>query len=189
MIQKDHPYFFLESIYQKEDATFHLSKYVYRPDSLLDEREYILISGSDLTTEWVDSTIASLRDDQELAFHSKVMINNRTFHLPMIDLCHTNTISDEIMNRMRNFLPRDIFMNLGIFRSGRSYHAYSTRLQTPKNWIQLMGRLLLINKNNSNEIVDSRWIGHRLISGYSSLRWSNNTDQYLEYPSRIPWPF
>ena len=38
---------------------------------------------------------------------------------------------------------------------------------------------------DGQEIVDSRWIGHRLIGGYSSLRWTNNTGMYRSEPSKI----
>ncbi|MHB1292207.1 MAG: primase 1D-like protein [Sulfuricella sp.] len=33
--------------------------------------------------------------------------------------------------------------------------------------------------------VDPRWVGHRLISGYAALRWTKNTEQYLNTPTLI----
>lgn len=48
-----------------------------------------------------------------------------------------------------------------------------------------MGHLLLINPRNGAEVVDTRWVGHRLIGGFGSLRWSNNSGQYLGLPTRV----
>jgi hypothetical protein len=35
-----------------------------------------------------------------------------------------------------------------------------------------MGRLLLLNLPEKPCLVDTRWVGHRLIGGYAALRWS-----------------
>jgi hypothetical protein len=188
MIAEDHPYFFLASLLAKENAIFHLSKYVYTSDTIFDEREYLSVASSELTVDWVNHAIASLRSDQELALHSRVTIKERTLHIPMIDFSLEDALDSRIIDRMRMFLPRDVMNSIAIFNSGRSFHAYSTTLISPKNWIELMGRLLLINPRNGNQIIDARWIGHRLIGGYSSLRWSNNTQLYADIPKRIALP-
>ena len=52
-------------------------------------------------------------------------------------------------------------------------------------WIKFMGSLLLLNIPGKIKIVDSRWVGHRLLGGYASLRWSNNTRQYKRFPVLI----
>ena len=188
MIASDHPYYCLSRLYQKDDAVFHFSKYKYVADTLFDEREAIMVSGAELTAEWVESTIQSLKPGFELALHSNVLIKNRTHHIPMIDFTLSGSITFDVIDRMRCFLPRSVMLNLAIYESGRSFHAYSTALIRPKDWIEFMGRLLLINSNISPDIIDTRWIGHRLIGGFSSLRWSNNTKQYLGMPKRIRFP-
>jgi hypothetical protein len=184
MIELGHPYFFLANLFNKAGAIFHLSKYIYTADSIIDEREFIKVSAKEFTLEWLESTLQSLEKDQELALHSQVFMNGRMLHIPMIDFALESSISPVTLSRMRYFIPNRVMLNLALFESGRSFHAYSTTLISPKQWIDFMGRLLLINERGSQEIIDTRWIGHRLVGGFSSLRWSNNTGLYLRMPQR-----
>lgn len=188
MIEKDHPYYFLANLFGEKEIIFTFSKYVYKPDSLLDHRELISVSSDDLTVQWVNNQIESLRPEQELALHSNVIINKRTYHIPMIDFSHVKDLSREVIARLNNFVPRNIVSNMELYDSGRSYHAYSLSLISPKDWIEFMGRLLLVNMPNESPIIDARWIGHRLIGGYSSLRWSSNTPHYLSSPKKFQFP-
>lgn len=188
MITEDHPFHYLSSLFRQEDATFALSKYVYTPDSLMDEREILHVSGDELTQDWVEAIVASLRYDQELAFHSTVRMRGRNWHIPMIDFSLERGMSPELFDRMSCYLPKSVMLNMALYSSGRSYHAYSTTLLGLKDWHDFMGRLLLINPRNSDSIIDSRWIGHRLVGGFGSLRWSKNSEQYLTVPSRVPFP-
>lgn len=185
MISQDHPFFFvLENIKSAQDITFHLSKYKYVPDSLLDEREVLAVSGREFTVDWVNAQIESLREDQELALHSRVTCNSRTFHIPMIDFSMPRGSSPDWFSRLQYYLPRRVLLNLALFMSGNSFHAYSSVLLSPKEWLEFMARLLLINRRGGDEIVDVRWVGHRLLGGYSSLRWSNNSGQYKAMPAK-----
>jgi len=188
VINEKHPFHFLSSLFQKEEATFTFSKYVYTPDSLMDDREFVRVSGDELSTDWVKSTMASLRPDQELALHSWVRVGERNWHIPMIDFSLEKAISQDVFDRMSRYLPKALMLNMAVYSSGRSFHAYSTTLLGPKDWFDFMGRLLLINPRGADAIVDTRWIGHRLIGGFGSLRWSNNSGMYLKTPSRIPFP-
>ncbi len=185
MIGLDHPYFFLSRVFLKEGAKVHLSKYVYKEDCLFDERHEMAIDGTCLTEEWVNSQISSLGEGEELALHSKLKIGARTFHMPMIDFAAEGPLSENVIDRIRYFLPREVMLNLAFFDSGRSYHAYSLELLSPREWTRFMGRILLINPSGGEPIIDSRWVGHRLIGGYCSLRWSNNSGKYLKTPSAI----
>lgn len=185
MIDTQHPYYFLEDFFSNKEALLQFSRYIYKSDSLFDEREIFDVASKDVTREWVDEILKSLETGHELAFHSRVLIKGKTYHLPMIDFSCEGSLSTNVIDRIRTFIPKKMFVKLNYFKSGRSYHAYSTTLLTPKEWTHFMGRLLLVNPKIGNEIVDSRWIGHRLIGGYSSLRWSNNTGQYLAMPSKI----
>jgi hypothetical protein len=175
-------------LFQKNNSVFSLSKYVYTPDSLFDEREYLLIPGEDFSKTRIEAEIESLRPDQELALHSNVTIKGKTFHIPMIDFSVAEFNDEDIFNRMSRYLPKSFMLNMAIYASGRSFHAYSTTLLGPKDWHNYMGRLLLINPYGQPEIIDTRWIGHRLIGGFGSLRWSNNSRQYLDLPSKIAFP-
>lgn len=188
MISENHPFYFLSPLFKREQGTFTLSKYVYTPDSLLDEREILTISGSELTEDWVKSALTSLRSDQELAFHSSVRINGRNWHIPMIDFSLAKGVPQDVFDRMSRYLPKALMLNMAVYASGRSFHAYSTTLLGPKEWHDFMGRLLLINPREAVNVVDARWVGHRLIGGFGSLRWSNNSGIYLGLPSRVPFP-
>lgn len=188
MISDGHPYYFLSNLLNKPGAIFHLSRYVYTPDSLLDEREAISVDVDDFTEQWVSQALNGLAANQELAFHSTVIIGGRTWHIPMIDFAQEEPLSGEVVDRVRQFLPRSVAMNMAVFSSGRSFHAYSVSLLSPKEWLNFMGRLLLVNPRGAKEIIDSRWIGHRLIGGFCSLRWSNNSGLYRGEPVRIPLP-
>lgn len=185
MITKLHPFYFVQQLFQREEAIFSFSKYVYTPDSLFDEREFLTFSGAELTETRVNQVIASLRSDQEFAMHSKVVIKGKNFHIPMIDFSTEEVVGSEVFDRMSQYLPKKLMLNMAFYSSGRSFHAYSTTLLGPKEWLDFMGRLLLINPRNQKSIIDTRWIGHRLIGGFSSLRWSNNSGQYLGLPNRI----
>lgn len=188
MIGEDHPFRFLMPLFEKEGAEFYFSRYVYTPDALFDEREYLTLSGKELSEGMVSQEIASLRPDQELAFHSKIRIKGKSFHVPMIDFT-VETMSDVgVFGRMSRYLPKAIMLNMAIYASGRSFHAYSTTLLAPGEWIEFMGRLLLVNQHGHPDIVDSRWVGHRLIGGFGALRWSNNSGQYLGEPTRVTYP-
>lgn len=188
MITEDHPYHFLSSLFRRADATFAFSKYVYTPDALMDEREFLSLPGKELTKDWVEAMVTSLRPDQELALHSNVNINGRNWHIPMIDFSVEKMVPQDIFDRMSRYLPKAMMLNMTVYSSGRSFHAYSLTLLGPKEWHDFMGRLLLINPRNTDAIVDTRWVGHRLIGGFGSLRWSNNSEQYLGLPSRVPFP-
>jgi len=187
MIEKDHPFFYVKSLFGKTASVFYISKYIYTADSLMDDREIIKVNGNDLTEDYINNLICSLEENQELALHSKVDVNKTVFHIPMIDFSCEDEMTDLIFNRMRNFIPKEIMNNLALYNSGRSFHAYSTTLIKSKDWVEFMGRLLLINPKTDNEIIDGRWVGHRLMGGYCSLRWSNNTAQYVSEPKRIEY--
>lgn len=188
MITTTHPFHFLSSLFRKQQGIFTFSKYVYTPDSLMDDREFISVPGDDLTEDWVNSALASLLQDQELALHSTVRMNGRAWHIPMIDFSLEQSMSQVVFDRMSRYLPKALMLNLAVYSTGRSFHAYSTTLLGPKDWYDFMGRLLLINARRAENIVDARWVGHRLIGGFGSLRWSNNSGRYLSPPSRVSFP-
>lgn len=188
MITAEHPYFFLSPLFKKQGVELSFSRYIYTPDSFFDERECFSLTGTNVTEDWVAAELAALRPGQELALHSKIRLGGKNFHIPMIDFSTEEAISAEVFDRMGRYLPKALMLNMAVYASGRSFHAYSTTLLSPKEWYEFMGRLLLINPRAHTEIVDTRWIGHRLIGGFSSLRWSNNSSQYIGIPTRISFP-
>tara|TARA_R110000744_G_scaffold358946_1_gene466137 strand:+ start:1575 stop:2129 length:555 start_codon:yes stop_codon:yes gene_type:complete len=180
----NHPiYKIITSIDENIDLEF--SVYKYRPQSVIDERKCFPTKKIDLNEEWLTKQLKSLKENEELAFHSKFKIGTRYYHIPLIDF---NCPASEIENAKRmlfNLLPREIYNSLTYYESGRSLHAYGSTPISHVKWVEFMGRLLLANMPNQSSLVDARWIGHRLIGGFSSLRWSANSDHYLKIPSKI----
>ena len=153
---------------------------------LFDLREIFTVSSLDLSVKWLDSQMGLLHEGQELALHSNVIVSGKKLHIPMIDFSIDPSRKNQVYDRLNQFLPKDILRSMAIYSSGRSLHGYSSKLISNKKWIEFMGRLLLVNpRDNQENIIDGRWVGHRLIAGYSSLRWSNKSSNYLAMPLRI----
>lgn len=184
MISEDHPFHYLEPLRRKDGVVFRLSRYVYIPDNPTDSREDFELSGHEFSEERIRHELSSLQAEQELALHSRLTVNGKTFHIPMIDFSIEDMDRGIVFDRMRRYLPQEIVSDMAVFSSGRSFHAYSNALLRPGKWIKFMGRLLLLNPRGQKEIVDSRWVGHRLVGGFGSLRWSNNSGMYLSVPTR-----
>ncbi|MEQ1091401.1 hypothetical protein ABLT91_13810 [Acinetobacter pittii] len=184
MINTSHPFFFLKN-FLDSDSTYSLSKYIYLPDSLSDERIITQVSGYNFDLNFVNTTICSLDYDQELAFHSIIKTKyGKKLHIPMIDFS-TDNLNIDVYYRLKNFIDYKILSNMVFYSSGNSFHAYSSKLLTHKEWLNFMGSLLLVNPpHSSHNIIDTRWIGHRIRSGFSALRWSNNSGTYKAVPKK-----
>lgn len=188
MITADHPLHFVLPALKSKDGTCHLSKYVYTPDTLFDQRVYLKVPSREMSASWLAKVLAELRTDEELAFHSTFVFRGRTWHVPMIDFAAEPQVLLNSIDRLRMYLPRPVYQSLALFSSGRSLHGYATTLLSPKEWLEFKGRLLLANTRGMSELTDTRWIGHRLLGGFSALRWSWNTAHYVDAPRRIRVP-
>jgi len=186
MIQASHPsQHIAEIIKYWEDSKLEFSIYTYNPQSILDERSILFIDVDQFDENWLNQKIESLQTGEELAFHSKVRKGKRNFHLPLIDFsCSINDL-ELAKSALRKVLPNKIVSGLRFYDSGRSMHAYGSALMSNSEWVKVMGAILLANLPNEKVIVDSRWVGHRLMGGFSSLRWTSNSDAYLKTPSLI----
>lgn len=186
----EHPIEVIELIAkeQRRDSEFEFSIYEYIPQSLLDNRDVFTLSAHEISENKIEGIISKLPHDRELALHSKVRIGKTVKHIPMIDFQGKINEISPFISRIENTLPRKISKELIFFDSGRSLHAYSPILLNKEEWHNLMGRLLLISLPKEENIIDVRWVGHRIIAGYGSLRWSNNTNQYLRLPRKIKNP-
>lgn len=176
-----HPRLLIEQAPWCGEAELEFSVYVYKPDSLDDERRIVRLRGADLNAQWLSDALASLNRNEELALHSRVKIKSRTWHIPMIDFVGRFDV-ERVRDRIRKFLPRDIARTMVFVNSGRSFHGYSDVLLSPKEWLEFMGRLLLVNEPERDPVIDTRWVGHRLIAGYGALRWSNSSGLYRGMP-------
>lgn len=50
---------------------------------------------------------------------------------------------------------------------------------------KLLCLLLLLNPRSPRETVDCRWVAHRLLAGYSTLRWTAHQERYLKQPRLV----
>lgn len=171
-----------------EDLTFQFSKYFHRPQSVLDEREEFFVTGSAISDAWLSAQVRSLAPGWELALGSLVKDSRgRRWQLPMADLV-TDQIDERSFSVLRRIVPPSLWRTAAVFDSGRSYHIYFRKLIRKGEWPRFMGRLLLANLPGQKQIIDSRWVGHRLIGGYGALRWSANSDHHSRAPVQVTFP-
>jgi hypothetical protein len=184
MIDDRDPRFFMYDLLNTygDRLSLSFSRYRYRPQSVIDEREVFSVPGEFMQDKWVGDQIESLPAGWELALNSNVKDHrNRKHHIPMIDFCGKNY--DVFFDGyFRDIVGKKLIDKMYVYDSGRSFHAYFLTLFNTQDWINFMGRLLLLNLPGRPDVVDARWIGHRLCSGYSALRWSCNSSKYLRSP-------
>ncbi|NEX60635.1 hypothetical protein G3574_06065 [Noviherbaspirillum sp. 17J57-3] len=99
----------------------------------------------------------------------------------MIDFSPKALDTSEVMA----WAKAELGVEIKLFSSGRSLHGYGINPLTPEEWIRFMGLLLLANHPSKPTVVDTRWVGHRLLAGYAALRWSRNTSHYLQLPQAV----
>lgn len=184
-INSSHPYWHARKVIEQSSESIseiHLSYYKYIPQSLSDGRTELTLSKKDFLEEEVIREIINKTPlNMELALHSKIKTQEGNFlHIPMIDM---STKSSVQLSKLQPYLGEKLYKSIAWYESGRSYHGYGGFLIEHDDWISLMGKLLLTNKPGFPPTVDLRWVGHRLIAGYSALRWTKQTKQYLQEPS------
>lgn len=172
----------------KSRLILSFSQYLYEPQSPFDRRERFQVEGSRVTQAWVREQLDSLPVGWDLALESAVKLaDGGTRHIPMIDFAINRLGPPELLH-LRRLLGARRVGKFQYYCSGRSFHAYGLEFLRPKEWVEFMGRLLLLNLPGSPPIVDSRWIGHRLMAGYAALRWSANSPHYCGMPYRVDVP-
>ena len=183
LLPSEHPYWFIRGLvaaWPDPIESLGFSYYRYFPQSLEDPRKEFSISTSTfLNPVEMCSVLDGTPQGCELAFHSKVkLIRGVVMHVPLIDM---STGSPAQLEKLRPFLG-ELYSRFQWYNSGRSFHGYADILVEVDTWAAMLGALLLANQKGLPPTVDPRWIGHRLIAGYSALRWTKNTDYYLELP-------
>ncbi|HEY8272436.1 MAG TPA: hypothetical protein VIG33_16205 [Pseudobdellovibrionaceae bacterium] len=165
------------------DSIFEFGKYIYKPGEFQNKRHVYEVKASE-AEEWFTSMISQLKDDEELAFQSKVKTkDNKIYHIPMIDFLSKIKKSD--IQSVETVFKEFGISNFEIYETGRSYHLYGLSLISAEKFQEYMGALLLINPPDSPYPVDARWVGHQLINGYTALRWTHNSSLYKKYPHKI----
>ncbi|WP_442267874.1 primase 1D-like protein [Sulfuriferula multivorans] len=178
-----HPLGFLGELRARagENIVLNFSKYSYRRRERRDERVSFAVPICEVTPKWLLSQLKGLQPYQELAIESRVQVNGLRRHIPMLDFHGMR--KGQLLAIMEVF-PDYYAEGMQVYFSGRSFHAYFPHLLTSRQWVKFMGSALLCN-TPSSDVIDQRWVGHRLIGGYAALRWSNNTPQHSHYPTRI----
>jgi len=169
----EHPIEFTESLLKAHTRIcgVQISVYRYHPESLWDDRTTYNISVNHLRSRY-ESLLSRIKDDEDIAFDSVVtMTNGRTKkHFGLVDF---NTSLRERAEEASDLLVREYNApQAALAFSGRSYHLYLGILLSHVAWVRFMGRVLLLNLRSQPPVIDSRWVGHRLIGGCASLRWS-----------------
>jgi hypothetical protein len=161
-----------------------LSVYRYHPTSLLDDCDTHNVDVAELRTTY-RALAEQITDQEDIAFDSAVTLHgNRdvTRHFALVDFQAADiTRVEQVSNLLvaERHPPR-----AALVQSGRSYHLYLGELLSHNDWVKFMGRILLLNPRDEQPIVDARWVGHRLMAGYSALRWSAKGRPYLPTVTR-----
>jgi hypothetical protein len=144
--------------------------------------------------EFQDKEVLKFFETAHALDHDITLLSAVTFpdgsirHMQMIDFaCKPEQVTKKVAA-----LAKEIgldFDDFEFFDSGRSFHGYGVELLTRDEWIEFKGKLLLLNVPDEPDIVDQRWIGHRLTKGTSALRWTTHAPKYLKVPSPIDNPF
>lgn len=186
MIPASHPYWHVREVLERHAnvVSVPLSYYTYEPRTIKDERQtwevdFDTFLDARRMAQFIDETPTG----RELAIHSNIRVNgNDRLHLVMVDM---STAARAQLHKLRVFLGDNSFQQIAWYSSGRSFHGYGTTLMPQSKWYEFMGLLLLANQPHQTPTVDPRWIGHRLLAGYASLRWTRNTSRYIVVPTRV----
>ncbi len=189
MIPLDHPYWHVRDVLMEARAVSRvtLSMYKYKAREISDKRIVRALSFREFCdTETVLRIMRGVPSGQELAFHGTVaMSDGRIEYLPMVDMATAKQGKLDRVAQVGHLLNSTLMQKFLWFDSGRSFHGYGSSLISELHWHKLMGLLLLVNAPGMEPVVDPRWIGHRLLGGYSTLRWTCNSEHYLQVPKRI----
>jgi hypothetical protein len=171
-----HPIEFVESALSVESGIRHVqfSKYRRHPQSLLDDCLIQTTPVARLRSAFARLKLG-LRENENVAFNSVITLRGRASsirHLAMLDFVSASARKTERACEIliSEYSPR----TAALVHSGRSYHLYMAKLMSRRQWVRFMGRVLLLNPHEGPPIIDSRWVGHRLMAGYAALRWTIN---------------
>ena len=167
---------------------FTYSRYEVAPPGLqaVAPRSAVLrVPASGVTPDWIADRFAELGPNEEMAWHSWAECGGVGFHIPMIDFVSRPTRS--AIYDLGRVLAAEMGFNgqLALFDTGRSFHGYFQDLIPERTWPKYLGQLLLLNAYDRSPVIDTRWVGHALVRGFSALRWSNNTDRYRAMPRLV----
>jgi hypothetical protein len=186
MLAQGHPIHALVHFLKEhpEIFTLEVSLYSYAPQAIQDDRIQKRVRAFDVL-ENLSVILESLPVGYDLAFHSRVRVTGtmglRVRHLPLLDF--QGPYNRRARTAVLQLLREMKISRATVYSTGRSFHAYLWDLVPSRQWTRFMGLGLLLNAPTETQLVDARWIGHRLMGGFGSLRWSCNGPRYLQLPT------
>jgi hypothetical protein len=128
------------------------------------------VAASDLSREALRHRVASLQPNEVLAFSSRITDKDgNCAHLPMLDF---RVYPSKESLRSLVVFARAMGLSGAILESGKSYHYYAYSPVSQEGWIQFAALAIL-----AYPVTDSRYLGHRLLSGSFDLRISTNAEK------------
>jgi hypothetical protein len=125
-------------------------------------RKFLNLSRHQVTQQYLSRLLDGLPHGEALAVTSRLRLHGSQIgHIPMVDFRCSHAASDRLVDYLQQLHPEGGFL----LKTTNSYHFYGNTLLTHSKWRRFAGRCLLGEPD-----VDVRWLGHRLIEGWSSLR-------------------
>ncbi len=123
--------------------------------------EHYKLRKGEVTAENINRIINSLKEDVVLGVLSRVRAGRNRAHIPMMDFDERKC--EGRWDIIESFL-RGIDQEGIILHSGRAYHFYGVHLLQERDWLNFLGKCIL------SDLVDDRYVGHRLLDGCGILR-------------------
>jgi hypothetical protein len=187
LVVQRHPRIVVDKVVHLRGArlVFTYSRYEVAPpgqQAAAPRTPVLRVRATDVTNDWVKRRLAELGPREELAWHSCVECDGIGFHIPMIDFL--GRPKKTVLHKLNELLAEKLGLrgHFIFFETGRSFHGYFPDLIPDHVWHRYLGDLLLVNCNNHQDVIDSRWVGHALVRGFTALRWSHNTTRYAAMP-------
>ncbi len=126
--------------------------------------ERYTLTAENLAANGVKGLTNQLPAEHGLSVCSDVRLKDGTrAHIPMMDF--SAEPSEANQNLIITTLRKVGYESGILMNSGNSYHFYGSALLSEDEWRTFLGQSLLLSP-----ITDSRYIAHRLVDGYCSLR-------------------
>jgi hypothetical protein len=190
LIVQGHPCLVLEEIAARHgaDLIFTYSRYEVAAPGLqaaAPRSDVLRVAARDVTPAWLADRFAELGPNEEMAWHSCVECKGVGFHIPMIDFIGRPAHS--VLCEVIQMLAAEIGISghFTFFETGRSFHGYFSDLIPERVWPKYLGQLLILNDHDRPPVIDTRWVGHALVRGFTALRWSHNTNRYRVMPRLV----
>ncbi len=112
----------------------------------------------------LESLLATTNPTTGVALSSEVICKSGAHaHIPLLDFhCPSTGSNLAVIQQVASILLPDGFI---ILESGKSFHAYGTRLYSPDQFRELLARSLFFCP-----IIDRAYIAHQLLEGHAGLR-------------------